>query len=93
MQETPVQFLGWEDPLKQGKLPIPVFLGFPCGSDGKETAHDVGDLGLMPELGGSPGKGKGYPLQYSGLENSGLGCKESDQLSNLHFHFQIHMGN
>ena len=40
-----------------------------CGSDGKESACNVGDLGLVPGLGRSPGEGKGYPLQYSGLEN------------------------
>ena len=44
-------------------------LGFPCCSAGKESCH-VGDLGLIPGLGRSPGEGKGYPLQYSGLENS-----------------------
>ena len=53
-------------------LPTPVFLGFPCGSAGKESACNVnvGDLGLISGLGRSPGEGKGYPLQYSGLENS-----------------------
>ena len=51
-------------------LPIPVFLGFPCGSAGKESACNVGDLGPIPVLGISPGDGKGYPLQYSGLDNS-----------------------
>ena len=51
----------------------PVFLGFPCGSIGKESACNVGDLVLIPGLGRSPGEGKGYPLQYSGLENS-MGC-------------------
>ena len=51
-------------------LPTPVFLGFPCGSAGKESACSVGDLGSIPGLGKSPGEGKGYPLQYSGLENS-----------------------
>ena len=50
--------------------PTPVFLGFPCGSAGKESAWNVGDLGLIPGLGRSPGAGKGYPLQYSGLESS-----------------------
>ena len=70
MQETPVRFLGWEDPLKRDRLPTPVFLGFPCGSDGKDLACNVGDLGLIPGLRRSPGEGKGYPLQYSGLENS-----------------------
>ena len=38
--------------------------------DSKESAYNVGDLGLIPELGRSPGEEKGYPLQYSGLENS-----------------------
>ena len=44
--------------------------GFPCGSAGEESAWNAGDLGLIPGLGRSPGEGKGYPLQYSGLENS-----------------------
>ena len=52
------------------RLPTPVFLGFPGGSAGTESACNVGDLGLIPGLGRYPGKGKGYPLQYSGLENS-----------------------
>ena len=39
-------------------------------SDGKEFACSAGDWGLIPSLGRSPGEGKGYPLQYSGLENS-----------------------
>ena len=52
------------------RLPIPVFLGFPCGSDGKESVRNEGDLGSIPGLARSPGEGKGYPLQYSGLENS-----------------------
>ena len=64
-----------------GRLPTPVFLGFPCGSSGKESACNAGDLGSIPGLGRSPGKGKGYPRQYSGLENSmdsTWGCKELD---------------
>ena len=52
-------------------------MGFPCGSAGKESACSAGDLDLMPGLGRSPGKGKGYPLQYSGLENS-MVSQESD---------------
>ena len=56
--------------------------GFPCGSASKESACNVGDLGLIPGLGRSPGEGKDYPLQYSGLENSvdysPWGCKESE---------------
>ena len=43
---------------------------FPCGSAGKESACNAGDLGSISGLGRSPGEGKGYPLQYSGLENS-----------------------
>ena len=44
--------------------------GFPCGSAGKESACNTGDLSSIPWLGRSPGEGKGYPLQYSGLEKS-----------------------
>ena len=44
--------------------------GFPGGSDGKESTCNAGDLGLIPGLERSPGEWKGYPLQYSGLENS-----------------------
>ena len=51
-------------------LLTPVFLGFPCDSAGKESVCNVGDLDSIPGLGRSPGEGKGYPLQYSGLENS-----------------------
>ena len=46
------------------------WMGFPCGSAGKESACNAGDLGLIPGLGRCPGEGKGSPLQYSGLENS-----------------------
>ena len=45
-------------------------LGFPHISVGKESACNAGDLGSIPGLGRSPGEGKGYPLQYPGLENS-----------------------
>ena len=41
----------------------------PCGSAGKEFACNEGDLGSVPDLGRSPGEGKGSPFQYSGLEN------------------------
>ena len=47
-----------------------MFLGFPGGSADKESAGNAGDLGLIPGLGRCPGERKGYPLQYSGLENS-----------------------
>ena len=65
-------------------------LGFPCGSAGKESTCNLGDLGLIPGLGRSPGEGKGYPLQYSGLEHS-MDCivhgvtKSRTQLSDFHF--------
>ena len=44
--------------------------GFPGGSDSIESVCSAGDLGLIPELGRSPGEGNGNPLQYSCLENS-----------------------
>ena len=46
------------------------FEHFPGGSDGKVSAYNVGDLGSIPGLGRSPREGKGYSLQFSGLENS-----------------------
>ena len=45
-------------------------MGFPCGSDGKESACNAGDMGSIPESKRSPGEGNGNPLQYSCLENS-----------------------
>ena len=61
-------------PWRRDRLPSPVFLDFPCGSAGKESTCNVGDLGSIPGLGRFPGEGKGCPLQYSGgfhgLENS-----------------------
>ena len=70
-----------------------MFLGFPGGSAGKESACNAGDLGSIPGLGRFPGEGKGYPLQYSDPENS-MGCivhgvaKGQTPLSHFHFHFQ-----
>ena len=52
--ETLVPSLGREDPLEKERLPIPVLLGFPGGSAGKESACNVGDPGLIPGLGRSP---------------------------------------
>ena len=60
------------------RLATPVFLGFPCGSDSKESTCDAGDRGSIRGLGRSPGKGKGYPILYPGL-----GCKESDKTDQL----------
>ena len=56
--------------LKLSSLQSELIMGFPCGSAGKESACNAGDLGSVPGLGNSRGEGKGYPLQYSGLENS-----------------------
>ena len=63
--------------------------GFPCGSPGKESCCNEGDLGLIPGLGRSLGERKGYPFQYSGLENSMdyivHGVAESDMTEKLTF--------
>ena len=68
-------------------------MGFPDGSDSKESACNEGDPGSMPGLGRSPGEGNSYPLQYCGLENphgqrslmgySPWGCKELDLTEQL----------
>ena len=69
--------------------------GFPCGSSGQESACNAGDLDSIPGFERSPGEGKAYPLQYSGLENS-MDClvhgvaKSQTQLSD--FHFQLYRG-
>ena len=70
-------------------------MDFPCGSAGKESTCSARDLGLIPGLGRSPGEGKGYPLQYSGLENSKdfivqWVAKSQTRLSNFHFHVYTH---
>ena len=49
---------------------VPCIMGFPGGSAGKESAHNARTLGSILGLGRSPGEEKGYPLHYSGLENS-----------------------
>ena len=65
-------------------------MGFPLGSAGKETTCSEGDLGSIPLWGRSPGEGKGYPLQYSGLENF-MDCivhgvaKSQTRLSDFYF--------
>ena len=68
--------------------------GFPDGSVGKESVCNAGDPSLIPGLGRSPGEGKGYPLQYSGLENSmnSMDCRvhgvqSQTRLSDFHFHW------
>ena len=80
-------------PWKRDRLPTPVFLGFPAGSDGKESACNAGDLGSAPGVGRSPGGRHGNPVQHSCLENphgwrnlagySPWGHKESDMTERL----------
>ena len=90
MQETWVGKIPW----RQERLPTPVFLGFPCGSAGKESTCNVGDLGSMPGLGRSTGEGNSYPLQYSSLENSmdpivhGV-TKSRTEVNDFYFHFGV----
>ena len=96
MQET--WFDSWvgKIPWRRDRLPTPVFLGFPCGSTGKESACNTGDLGSIPGLGRSPGEENSYPLQYSGLEDS-MDCvvhgvaKSQTRLSDFYFHFILQM--
>ena len=84
-------FVSWVEKIycRRDRLPTPVFLGFPGGSAGKESTCNVGGLGSIPGLGRSPEEGNGYPLQYSGQENS-MDCivqgiaKSRTRLSNFH---------
>ena len=83
-------------PWRRDRLPTPVFLGFPGGSEGKESACNAGDLGWIPGLGRSPGGGHGNLLHYSCLKNphgkrrlvgySPWGCKELDMTERLSTH-------
>ena len=59
----------WSIPWRRDRLPTPVFLGLPGGSDGKESTCNAQNLGLIPVLGRSPEGGHSNPLQYSCLEN------------------------
>ena len=69
-------------------------IGLSCGSAGKESACNTGDLGFILGLGRSPGDGKGNPLQCSGLENS-MDCivhgvtQSQTRLRDFHFHLYI----
>ena len=65
MQETPVQSWVRKIPWRRDKLSTPVFLGFPGGSAGKETACHAGDTGSILGSGRSPGEGISYPLHFS----------------------------
>ena len=103
MQETQFNSWGRKIPWRRDRLTTPVFLGFPGGRDGKESACNEGVLGSIPGLGRSPGGGLGNPLQYSCLENphwqrslegySLWGCKESDITERLSTAQHIHLWN
>ena len=66
MRETWVGKIPW----RRDRLSTPVFLGFPGGLAGKESAYKARDLGSIPGWERSPREGKGYPFQHSGLESS-----------------------
>ena len=80
-------------PWRRVRLPTPVFLGFPDGSDSKESACNAGDLDSIPGLGRSSGGGHGNPHQYFCLDSprerrslvgySPRGCKESHMTEGL----------
>ena len=93
MQETPVRFLGWEDTLEKGGATHSSILGLPCGSAGKESTCNAGDLDSIPGLGRSPGEGNGYALQYSGLENpmDYTVAKSRTGLSDFHSHALVEL--
>ena len=96
------QFVSWVRKIlwRKDRLPTPVFLGFPGGSDGQESACNVGDPGSFPRLGRSPGEGNDNPLQYSYLENPMDGgawwaavhgvTKSQTRLSDFTFTFHFH---
>ena len=99
MQETPVQFLDQEYSLEKGQATHSSILGFPCGSAGKESTCNAGDLDSISGSGRSPGEGDGNPLWYSCLENPvdreaqqaivhGV-AKSRKQLSDLTFTFKL----
>ena len=91
------RFKSWvrKIPWRRNRLPTPVFLGFPGGSDSKESACSAKDLHSIPGLGRSPGGGHGNPLQYPCLKNPvdrkawwaavHMVAKNRTRLSNFHF--------
>ena len=85
------QFNSWvrKNPWRRDRLPTPVFMVFVVAQLMKNPTCNAGDLGSISGLGRTPGEGKGYPLEYSGLENS-MDCivhgvaKSWTRLSNCH---------
>ena len=91
MQETRMDSWVRKIPWRRDRLPSPVFLGFPGGSAGKESACNAGELGSIPGLGRSPGEGISTPVFC--LDDSMDGIvhgftKSWTQLSNFLFHFE-----
>ena len=95
MQETPVQFLGWEDPLEKGQATHSSVPGLPLWLNWQKICLQCRRPGFNPWVGKIPWRRKGCPLQYYGLENS-MDCifhgvaKSWTRLSNLHF--SLHLG-
>ena len=85
MQQTVVRFLGREDPLEKGQAAHSGVLGLNLWLSGSRILCNAGDPSSIPGLGRSPGEGIGYPLRYSGLENSQTvwGHKELDTSERL----------
>ena len=92
MQETLVQFLGGKIRWKRDRLPTPVFLGFPYGSAGKESACNVGELGLIPGWEDPLEEGRGTHSIILAWRNPmdcivyGVAMSQTP-LRNFHFHF------
>ena len=95
-------FISWvgKIPWRRDRLHTPAFLGFPCGSVGKESAHNLGDLGLIPGLGRFPWRRERLPTpvfwpgEFHGLYGP-WGCKESDtterpSLTQIYYIFKIY---
>ena len=77
----------WKILCRRDRLPAPVFLGFPCGSAGKESAHNAGDLGLIPWRRERLPTPVFWPGEFHGLYSPSI-AKSRTRLSNFHFHFQ-----
>ena len=77
----------WKIQWRRVRLPTPAFLGFPCGSAGKESTSYARDLGLIPGLGRSPGEGKALPTPIFWPGESHGVTKSQTGLSDFHFHF------
>ena len=95
MDEPSGYYTKWKKAITHSQRQIlndSTYMGLPDSSVGKESTHNAGDPGSIPGSGRSPGEGKGYSLQYSGLENfhglySPWDCRESDTIERLSLSF------